>query len=166
MGSHGDMRAYELPLSGESRSSTTEAPPSPELPYALPTLAYRVSGRPRANCTVLYILADPTRRMPSSAARTGSPSCLVGRSSPLSTSGGNDSTTRPCPPPGPYTPPINSQDVPALSGPNHANSGRRVGPEGCRYALGGYWQARGRVGRRSSRRSAAGDLPPNAAPRV
>jgi hypothetical protein len=60
------MRACELPLSGESRSSTTEAHPSQEFPYALPTLAHRVSGRPRANRTILYILADPTRLMTSS----------------------------------------------------------------------------------------------------
>jgi hypothetical protein len=71
MGSHGDMCACELSLSGESRISTTEAPPSPELPYVLLTLAHRVSGRPRANRTILYKLADPTHRMPSSDSEDG-----------------------------------------------------------------------------------------------
>ena len=88
-------------------------------------------------------------------ARMGSPSCLVRRSSPLSISGGNVQRRDLARSLALALPAINSQAVPALPGLNHANSGWRVVPEGCRYALGGHWQAYGRVARRSSRRSVA-----------
>jgi hypothetical protein len=50
---------------------------------------------------------------------------------------------------------VNLRVVPVYPGPNHANSGRQVGPAGCRSALGGHWPAHGRVARRSSRQSDA-----------
>jgi hypothetical protein len=55
-----------------------------------------------------------------------------------------------------YTPAtVNLWVVPVYPDPNHANSGRRVVLEDCRYALGDHWQAYGRVARRSSRKSDA-----------
>jgi hypothetical protein len=50
---------------------------------------------------------------------------------------------------------VNLRVVPVYPDPNHANSGRQVGPARCQSALGGHWPAHGRVARRSSRRSDA-----------